>query len=109
MTLPTPEEMREALIDGAVAVYTTKPEHGELILKAAQAYLSILEGETIPMPREPNHAIISAMACSRAVDDEGEFVPMLDLLGFSGENKTHTVLRAAYNAAISAWEKQNNG
>ncbi len=54
------------------------------------------------MPIEPTHAIIQAMSESRARDDEGEFPAMFDLLDFSGENKTRTVLIAAYSAAIKA-------
>lgn len=62
---------------------------------------TIPEGYVL-VPVEPDHEIIQAMAESRAVDDEGEFPAMLDLLDFSGQNKTHTVLRAAYAAAITA-------
>lgn len=54
------------------------------------------------VPIEPPHAIIKAMAESRAWDDEGEFEMLGDLIGFSGENKNHTVLKAAYRAAIAA-------
>lgn len=43
-----------------------------------------------------------AMAESQASDDEGAFEPMCDLLGFSGENKTRTVLRQAWVDAIDA-------
>lgn len=50
--------------------------------------------------REP--APTRAMAESVAVDDEGSFGPLLDILDFSGENKTHTVLRAAWEAGIDA-------
>jgi hypothetical protein len=55
----------------------------------------------VMVPLKPTHAMIKAMAESRATDDEGEFPAMLDLLDFSGENKTHTVLEAAYVAALS--------
>lgn len=54
------------------------------------------------MPIEPTHEIISAMNCSKARDDEGEFPMMVDLLDYSGENKAHTALKAAYAAAIAA-------
>jgi hypothetical protein len=52
--------------------------------------------------REPTYAITRAMAESRARDDEGEFEPLLDLIDFSGENKTHTVLAQAWRDAIDA-------
>lgn len=52
--------------------------------------------------REPTHAITRAMAESRATDDEGQFEIMLDLLDFSGENKTHTVLAQAWRDGIDA-------
>lgn len=54
------------------------------------------------VPIEPTVEMISAMACSKARDDEGEFPLLLDLIDFSGENKTHTVLKAAYRAMLAA-------
>lgn len=45
--------------------------------------------------------MIRAASESRAKDDEGEFPPLCDLLGFSGENKTRTVVRAALEAALA--------
>jgi len=54
------------------------------------------------VPREAAYEQLRAMSESRAVDDEGPFPPLLDLLDFSGENKVYTVLRAAYRAALSA-------
>lgn len=51
---------------------------------------------------EPAREVISAMATSSAKDDEGDFPPLMDLLDFSGENKLHTVLRAAYRAALDS-------
>ena len=54
------------------------------------------------MPEVPTQAMISAMASSQARDDEGEFPMLMDLIDFSGENKLHTCLIAAYAAAVSA-------
>jgi hypothetical protein len=54
------------------------------------------------VPLHPTSSMLKAMAESRASDDEGEYPAMLDLMDFSGENKTHTALRAAYVAALSA-------
>jgi hypothetical protein len=59
----------------------------------------------ILVPIEPTHEMVSAMSCSKARDSEGEFPALLDLIDFSGENKTHTVLRAAYAAMIAAAPK----
>lgn len=59
-----------------------------------------LDPETISIPVEAQYGFIRAMSESVAVDDEGEFPPMCDLLGFSGENKTHTALLAAYDAVV---------
>jgi hypothetical protein len=56
----------------------------------------------VMVPVEPTHAMVKAMSESKARDDEGEFPAMLDLLDFSGENKTHTVLKAAYRDMLSA-------
>lgn len=54
------------------------------------------------VPAKPSAAMLKAMAESRAVDDEGEFPAMLDLLEFGGGNETRTVLEAAYIAALAA-------
>ena len=47
-------------------------------------------------------AMIDAASASRARDDEGEFPPLCELIDFSGENKTRTVIRAALEAALLA-------
>lgn len=52
--------------------------------------------------REPTHVITRAMAESRAHDDEGDFEPLMDLIDFSGENKTCTVLAQAWRDGIDA-------
>ena len=54
------------------------------------------------VPIEPTHEMISAMSCSEAIDDEGKFPALMDLIDFSGENKTHSVLKAAYAAMLAA-------
>ena len=46
--------------------------------------------------------MISRALSSKARDDEGEFPCLLDLLNFSGENKSVTVVRAALTAALKA-------
>ena len=50
--------------------------------------------------REPQYELIRAMSESRADSDEGQFMPLMDLIDFSGENALHLVLRAAWTAAI---------
>lgn len=54
------------------------------------------------VPIEPTPEIVKAMAESQAVDDEGEFPSLHDLIDFSGENKTQAAIKAAYRAMISA-------
>ena len=54
------------------------------------------------VPFEPTGEIIKAMAESKAIDDEGQFPALCELIDFSGENKTRTVLKAAYAAMLSA-------
>lgn len=49
-----------------------------------------------------DNAPTRAMAESQARGDEGIFLPLLDLLDFSGENARDMVLRAAWCAAIDA-------
>jgi len=46
----------------------------------------------------PSPELVSALLTSQATDDEGEFPILLDLLGFSGENKARTVAIAAIKA-----------
>ena len=54
------------------------------------------------VPIDPEQKILTAMAVSKAIDDEGEFLALMDLIDFSGENKTTTVLKCAYKEAIAA-------
>lgn len=54
------------------------------------------------VPVEPTTAMVSAMAGSKARDEEGEFPALMDLIDYGGENKTHTVLKAAYQSMLDA-------
>jgi phage major head subunit gpT-like protein len=75
----------------------------ESYMGSASAVLSAIEAAGwVVVEKEPTYKRIRAMSESEADDDEGRFAPLMDLLGFSGENKTHTVLRAAYRAMIAA-------
>lgn len=71
-------------------------------LPAPTSAVSAAPSGYVLVPLKLTHEQLKAMAESRAVDDEGEFPAMLDLLDFSGENKTRTALEAAYVAAITA-------
>jgi hypothetical protein len=51
--------------------------------------------------------ITEALAASKALDEEGEFPRLFELIDFSGENKTWTVLRAAAEAALSVIEQDD--
>lgn len=73
----------------------------QLVAPAAESQTSEAN-QWVLVPTRPTHAMISAMACSQACDDEGTLPMMTDLLDFSGEHKTHTVLRAAYAAMLTA-------
>lgn len=53
----------------------------------------------------PNYAMERAALESQARDDEGEFPPLTDLLDFSGQNKSYTVIREALSAALRALTK----
>lgn len=48
--------------------------------------------------------MVRAAIESKAADDEGTFLPLGDLIDFSGENKTRTVVRLAIRAALLAAE-----
>lgn len=61
------------------------------------------------VPIEPTGQIIKAMAESKATDDEGQFPALCDLIDFSGENKTRSVLKAAYAAMVYAAIRQIGG
>lgn len=57
---------------------------------------------------EVTHDMVRAASESRAVDDEGEYLSLHDLLDFSGENKCRIVIRAALHAALEkmkGWTK----
>lgn len=66
-----------------------------------RAYLkgdAFIAGARYVLDAMVSDAAIRAASESVARDDEGEFQPLGDLIGFSGENKTRTVLRAALAA-----------
>jgi len=75
-------------LDAAIAAITAPPP-------------SVPEGWVL-VTAEPTDAQLRAMSASRARDDEGDFPALMDLIDYSGENKTRAVLRAAYTAAIVA-------
>lgn len=49
-------------------------------------------------------AVARAMQNAVIRDDEGEFPRLFDLLGFSGENKAHTVVNTLARVAIETME-----
>ena len=109
-TVPqTVENLQAIMARDAAEMLRMKEEISKLTQKlnqARQRQRPIPEGYVL-VPVEPTRELISAMACSVARDDEGEFLPLMDLIDFSGENKTHTVLRAAYKAMLAAKEPSN--
>lgn len=87
-------DMRTFAIDAAM-----KNEIADL--RAALSRPVVPEGCKL-VPIEPTAGIIKAMSESHAVDDEGEFPSLCDLIDFSGENKTRAAIKAAYCAAVAA-------
>ena len=65
-------------------------------------YYTALELARTVLTAVRDNAPTRAMAESQARGDEGIFLPLLDLLDFSGENARDMVLRAAWCAAIDA-------
>ncbi len=52
--------------------------------------------------REPTDGMVRAASENCAWDDEGQLPPLCELIDYSGENKTRTVVRSALSAAILA-------
>lgn len=92
MTNPTLERAARALMDRAG--YT---EYGPVVPPSLAPELAraVLMAVLTSAPTK-------AMAESVAHDDEGTFEPLHDLIGFSGENKTRTVLRQAWVDGVQA-------
>lgn len=65
----------------------------------------VAEAAKVLLAYMPNYAMERAALESRARDDEGEFPPLTDLLDFSGQNKSYTVIREALGAALRALTK----
>jgi hypothetical protein len=88
----------------AIDRLTDHAENGTMPPQFREDLRNLLALVTLPvsLPTEPTHAITRAMAESIARDDEGEMASMGDLLGFSGENKTHTVLAQAWRDGVAA-------
>lgn len=92
--------MSEDLIEKMCEAYTerrvssrNRASMGECIA-AALAILS--------KPENISDEMISAAMTDQAKDDEGTFPMLMDLIDFSGENKTRTVIRSAIAAAIGS-------
>lgn len=60
----------------------------------------------VMVPVEPTGEMLRAMSSSKAMDAEGEFPSLFDLIDYSGENKTRTAIRAAYCAMLAAAPQQ---
>lgn len=58
------------------------------------------------VPKEPTEAMVRAAIENKAWDDEQKFQPLGDLIDFSGENKTRTVVKSALAAAIRRAAKE---
>lgn len=67
---------------------------------------SWLPAEMTLAPNELTPEMAEAMLFSRGRDDEGEFLPLINLLDFSGHNKALTVVKAAYAAALSVLKQR---
>lgn len=93
MSEKTPE-MVQRVIDAV----SERVDHVDTLCTWEEIATCILQA----MRDDPPHSVIRAMAESVAVDDEGAFPPLTDIIDCSGENKTHTILRAAWSAAIDA-------
>lgn len=68
----------------------------------APAPVTVGEAARVLLAALPNYAMERAALESRAMDDEGPFESLSDLLGFSGQNKSYTVVRQALFAALRA-------
>lgn len=105
--LPLGDRLRRIHDDAVASGYTVDTSIDLATLKeAADALTRPADGEFVMVPREATREIISAMLESRASDEEGEFPALMDLIDFSGQNKNHAVVRAAYRAMLSAAPQQ---
>ncbi|MEP5730814.1 MAG: hypothetical protein ABJL67_15760 [Sulfitobacter sp.] len=66
------------------------------------APMDVAEAARVLLCAMPNHAMERAALESRANDDEGQFQSLSDLLDFSGQNKSYTVVREAICEALRA-------
>jgi len=99
---------KDAWVDSVIKQVAELPDRNspegqpEMMLVTADELADILRSHTaaapngfVLVPVEPTHAIVSAMLCSKARDDEGEFPLLMDLIDFSGENKNRAMMRVS--------------
>ncbi len=92
--------------DGQIVAVTRQDDEGRILSVIAESAAPPAPAAVPPgyvlVPVEPTQAMISAMMTSEARDAEGPFPMLMDHLDYGGENKSHTVLKAAYRAMIAA-------
>lgn len=102
-TLPADEAMKKA-VDAMVSEGV--PAHEGCILDMLIVALRALDSAGYEVrAKGVTSEMISAAATSQATGDEGTFPLLMDLINFSGENKTRTVIRAALESALAAAPK----
>ena len=91
---------RANLLDAGVTPEEDRDGYVFFANEATAAIAAVLDAMA-----EPTHAMERAALESVAVDDEGAFPSMLDMLDCSGENKSRTIIRAALKAAVAAFRE----
>ena len=86
---------QEEVIELALSALTAHPA-------PAPEQPSVQEAARVLLGAMPNYVMERAALESRADDDEGPFESLSDLLNFSGQNKSYTVIREAICAALRA-------
>jgi hypothetical protein len=67
----------------------------------AAAQFAVIKHALVSLPTEPTPQMINAMLASKANADEDSLPPLMDILDFSGENKSRAVVTAVYRAVVA--------
>ena len=98
-----------ANLDDAKAAAEADHERRVLSRLTTAPAMDVQQAARVLLDYMPNYAMEKAALESKAVDDEGEFQSLSDLLDFSGQNKSYTVVREALCAALRALANQDAG
>ncbi len=90
------------IVKGMVPAYNNAWTHIPEFDEIEVGQLKAMRAALLWLAANVSDEMVRSASADRAKDDEGQFQALEDLIDFSGENKTRTVIKSAISAAIRA-------